>query len=293
MSDPVAVARRAYAEELRFTVRLRSAAVVEALATVPRERFVGPGPWRIKSPWDLAEYWTTEEADPCAVYHDVLIALDEVRGINNGQPALWAFLLDRLGIERGEEVLHLGCGTGYYTALIAELVGPTGRVSALELDPTLATKARANLAAWPRVSVENGDGASLSFEPQNLVVASAGATHPLPSWLDAVKPGGRLLFPLTGMNRSGGMLFLRRDALAPEAYAARFLCPAGFIDFRGARDAGVGQRLDAALTADRGASVRSLRRDRHAEDSSCWLHGEGWCLSHRVPSGAAPAKDSQ
>lgn len=113
MCDAVAVARGAYAEELRFTVRLRSSAVVEALATVPRERFVGPGPWRIKSPWDLAAYWTTEDADPRAVYHDVLIALDETRGINNGQPALWAFLLDRLGIERGERVLHLGCGTGY------------------------------------------------------------------------------------------------------------------------------------------------------------------------------------
>jgi len=142
MSDPLAIARRAYAEELRFTVRLRSPVLVEALAAVPRERFVGPGPWRIKSPGDLAQYWTTEDADPRAVYHDVLIALDEARGINNGQPRLRAFLLDRLGIERGEQVLHLG-----YTALIAELVGPRGRVSALELDPMLAEKARANLAA--------------------------------------------------------------------------------------------------------------------------------------------------
>src|SRR6201996_3284608 len=59
------------------------------------------------------------DADPRHVYHDVLIALDEARGINNGQPSLW----DELGIRTGEQVLHLGCGTGYYTAIAAELVG--------------------------------------------------------------------------------------------------------------------------------------------------------------------------
>src|SRR6516164_11775991 len=59
---------------------------------------------------------------PSHVYHDVLIALDESRGINNGQPSLWAYLFDRLDLVPGEQVLHLGCGTGYYTAIIAELV---------------------------------------------------------------------------------------------------------------------------------------------------------------------------
>ena len=70
-------ARRWYAEELRFTAKVSSPAVIDAFATVPRERFVGPGPWRIKSPMSLAEYWTTGDADPRHVYHDVLIALDE------------------------------------------------------------------------------------------------------------------------------------------------------------------------------------------------------------------------
>ena len=56
---------------------------------MPRERFVGVG-LRVKSPWSLAEYWTTEDADPRNVYHDVLIALDESLDLNNGQPSLWA-----------------------------------------------------------------------------------------------------------------------------------------------------------------------------------------------------------
>ena len=86
--------------------------MLNAVASVPREQFVGPGPWRIKSPMDLAEYWTTDDDDPIHVYHDVLIALDEFRGINNGQPSLWAYLFDHLDFVPGERVLHLGCGTG-------------------------------------------------------------------------------------------------------------------------------------------------------------------------------------
>jgi protein-L-isoaspartate(D-aspartate) O-methyltransferase len=123
MTDQLETARRSYAEELHFTAHLRAPAVVAAFATVPRERFVGAGPWRVRGPMDLAEYWMTEDADPRAVYHDVLIALDEARGINNGQPSLWVFLLDQFDIAAGAEVLHLGCGTGYYTAIVANLSG--------------------------------------------------------------------------------------------------------------------------------------------------------------------------
>jgi protein-L-isoaspartate(D-aspartate) O-methyltransferase len=64
--------RRWYAEELRFTARVSSVAVVDAVATVPREHFVGPGSWRIKSLMNLAEYWTTEGGNPLHVYQDML-----------------------------------------------------------------------------------------------------------------------------------------------------------------------------------------------------------------------------
>jgi protein-L-isoaspartate(D-aspartate) O-methyltransferase len=100
-------------------------------------------------------------------------------------------------------VLHLGCGTGYYTGIAAELFGSSGKVTAIEIDRTFAEKARAALAPWPNVTIINADGAGTSFDPADVIFASAGATHPLPAWLDALKPGGRLLFP---MGRS------RRDA---------------------------------------------------------------------------------
>jgi protein-L-isoaspartate(D-aspartate) O-methyltransferase len=281
LTDPVEAARLSYAEELRFTAHIRSPAVCAAFAAVPRERFVGAGPWRVRSPRDMSEYWTTEGADPRAVYHDVLIALDERRQINNGQPSLWAFLLDQLDIAAGEHALHLGCGTGYYTAVVAELVGLAGKIAAIEIDAGLAEKARTALKPWPQITVSNADGAALSFEPADLIIASAGATHPLSSWLDALKPGGRLLFPMTATRR-GGMLLVTREP--EEGFAARFLCQAGFIDFSGARDADISHRLAAAFARDWGHAVQSLRRDHHAKDRTCWLHGDGWCLSRRLPT---------
>ena len=285
LTDPIEAARRSYAEELRFTAHIRSRAVFTAFAAVPRERFVGAGPWRVRSPMDMAEYWTTEDGDPRAVYHDVLIALDETRQINNGQPSLWAYLLDQLDIGAGEHVLHLGCGTGYYTAVVAELAGPTGKITAVEIDAGLAEKARIALEPWSQITVSNADGSTLSFERADLIIASAGATHPVTAWLDALKPGGRLLFPMTATQR-GAMLLVTREA--EDSFAACFLCQVGFIEFSGARDPDTGRRLATALAQDWGETVQSLRRDNHAECRTCWLHGEGWCLSRRLPVAVRP-----
>jgi protein-L-isoaspartate(D-aspartate) O-methyltransferase len=290
-------ARRWYAEELRFTARVSSRAVIEAFATVPRERFVGPGPWRIRSPMNMDEYWSTADADPGHLYHDVLVALDETRGINNGQPSLWARLFDNLDIKAGEEVLHLGCGTGYYSAIAAELVGRAGQVRAVEIDAMLANKARVALAPWPQVEVIHADGAHTPFDVADVIVASAGVTHPLLSWLDALKAGGRLLLPMTtagiladgelstariALSAGGGpgaMLMVVRQAA--NEFGARFLCRTGFVHFQGARDQAADHRLAAALVTDWGGSVKSLRRDHHLKDETCWLHGDGWCLSRQ------------
>ena len=279
MTDPIETRRRFYAEELRFTTRMRSPRVEAAFAAVPREKFVGDGPWRLKSLWNMADYWTTDDADPKHVYHDVLIALDEKLGLNNGQPSLWAFLFDRLGVAAGDQVLHLGSGTGYYTAILAELAGADGRVTAFEIEPSMIARARIALAPWPQVVLIHGDGANGPFSPVDVIVASAGATHPLPAWIEALKPGGRLLFPMTVTRGPGGMLLVtRRDG---DEFSAQFLCAAAFYEFSGARDPDVSSRLAQALMGDRGAGVKSLRRDPHAEEETCWLHGDGSCLSRR------------
>src|SRR5204863_4889865 len=132
-------------------------------------------------------------------------------------------------IKAAEDVLHLGCGTGYYTAIAAELTGTAARVTAVEIDPMLAEKARAALSGWHQVQVSNTDGAQTAFDPVDVIIVSAGATHPLPSWLNALRPGGRLLFPMTAPPRGlGAMLLVTRQNKEGFA-AARFLCRAGFI----------------------------------------------------------------
>jgi protein-L-isoaspartate(D-aspartate) O-methyltransferase len=225
----------------------------------------------------MEDYWTTENADPRNVYHDALIALDEAHGVNNGQPSLWAGLFDQLGIMVGEHVLHLGCGTGYYTTIAAELTGPAGKVTAIEIDARLAEQACAALARWPHAFVLNADASSTSLDPADVIIVSAGATHPLAAWLDALKPKGRLLMPMTTDEQWGSMLLVTRSSL--DTYAASFLRPAGFIEFRGARDPEISRRLMAAFARDRGVGLKSLRRAPVEPDDTCWLAGDGWWLS--------------
>src|SRR6185312_2768355 len=101
----------------------------------------GPGPWSLFAPdrWDpLTErsgYVQTPNDDPAFLYQDVLIALDRRRGINIGEPSLHARCLDALSPKAGETVVQVGAGSGYYTALLAHLVGPNGQVVAFEIDP--------------------------------------------------------------------------------------------------------------------------------------------------------------
>jgi protein-L-isoaspartate(D-aspartate) O-methyltransferase len=281
MDNSLEAARNFYAEDLRFTARMNSPALFAAFASVPRERFVGPGPWRVLGP---EGFFTTEDADPRHVYHNVLIALDESKYINNGQPSMWARFFDQLGVEPGNQVLHLGCGTGYYTAILAELAGPQGKVTAVEIDPALAERARLALAPWPQITVLNTDGSSAQFDPVDILVASAGATHPQPAWLSAINPGGKLLFPLAPETGAGAMALLKRRST--DNFAAELSYGTLFIAFTGACDPAIAAQLAEALARDQGKPIKSLRLDPHNQDEACWLHGDGWCFSTHEPSGA-------
>jgi protein-L-isoaspartate(D-aspartate) O-methyltransferase len=271
-------ARHWFAEELRAIAHLTDERVVSAFAAVPRERFVGPGPWRI---FHLADrYWSTPDADPRHLYHNVLIALDEARGINIGEPMLWAYHLNRIGMKDGERVLQLGAGSGYYTAILAELVGPRGRVDAIEIEEPLAATARRNVELWPAARIRLGD-ASVPVEGEwDVIVAFAGATAPQAWWLDALADGGRLLLPMTAEGRRGGFM-LRVDRHGDDL-AARSVGWVGFYPFAGARTTAQEVALGQALNDPAGQQMmRRLRRDHHDADETCWLHGAGWCLSKR------------
>jgi protein-L-isoaspartate(D-aspartate) O-methyltransferase len=288
--DPIAEARRWFAEELRHTAHVRSAAVVDAFATVPREHFAGPGPWRILSSIRGRDYWTTDDADPRRLCHDVLVAIDETRGLNNGQPSLWASLIDQLDLKRGERVIHVGAGAGYYSAILAAIVGPAGRVVAIEIDPGLAMRAREHLRPWPQAHLIAADGfAHHADQPADAIVVNAGVTHLSLAWLDALQAdNGRLLVPLTGANWWGAFLMITRQAGSTVRYPARFASRTGIIPCVGGRDGDAEARLSVALGTADFTAIKSLRRAPEEPDDTCWLAGDGWWLSTAPVEDAAP-----
>ena len=289
--------RSFYAEEVRAVANLQNEALAEAFARVRREDYLGAGPWQIATPdsWQAITqsgsasagggYRTTPDADPRHLYHNVVVAIDPARRLNNGQPGSLAMWLDALELRRGERVVHVGCGVGYYTAIMAETVGPEGNVTGVELDPVLAARARSNLAHLSHVEVVEADGGAYDAGAADAVFVNAGVTHPRAVWLDSLTEGGRLILPLTvarGPEESGGGFMLRvwREG---GAYAARFISPVAIFPCAGSRDGGMNQRLREAMMRGNFASVRSLRRDAHESADSCWLHGDDFCLSQLPP----------
>jgi protein-L-isoaspartate(D-aspartate) O-methyltransferase len=274
-------ARLDFAERLRQAVGLRSAALVRAFAAVPREHFVGPGPWKIPVPPDLLTYRDTPDGDPRHLYDNVLVALDASRGLNNGEPAAQALWLDTLDLAPGERFLHVGCGVGYYTAIGAEAVSKDGTVLGVEIDPELAERARRNLSGYPNVTIACGDGSGLAGDSFDVILVNAGATQVQQCWTELLRPGGRLLVPLTvgisGMSAGlGQMLLVTRH---PRGYAARFASPVGIFHCAGARTEAGEALLKQAYVRGGEDAVQSLRRDEHLPDAHCWLHGARFCLS--------------
>lgn len=265
--------RRFYAEEIRFSANIGSPALVQAFARVPRENFLGAGPWKIASS-DLGlggtKYIETDDADPWHLYHNVPVALDTSRDLNNGQPAALAKWIDSLDLKPGDRVYHLGCGVGYYTAIMAEMVGGEGHVSASEVDPELADRASANLCSYSNVHVHSGDGAEFDPGPCDAILINAGVTHPHPAWVQLLKQGGSMVLPLTvafgmGMGANlgkGVMAKITREASGFSAtvvsFVAIYSCSSPAV-----RDPEIEKTLGKALGSGALFKMRSLRQDTH------------------------------
>ena len=278
--DDLRSARKRYAESIRQKTNLLSEHLVRALAEVPREDYLGPGPWKIMRFVFPLKYEETPDANPAHIYDDVLVALDQYRGLNNGLPSAVAGWLDVMNIQPGEHVVHVGCGTGYYTALIAHLVTESGRVTAIELDTQLADRARTNLRSFGQVEVVAGDATRYDSGPVDAIFVNAGATHPCPLWLASLKPSGRLVFPMirwaVGVAGWGVMMRIERTQ---TRFAVQWLGPCGYYPCFGAIDREADRRLGEALVKSGLTDARSLRVEGHDPEESCLLHGNGYCFS--------------
>jgi protein-L-isoaspartate(D-aspartate) O-methyltransferase len=276
--DRLADFRRVFAEVVVARADCRDPAIRDALTRVPRHELVGPGPWYFTEKGEVSE-----SSDPAMVYQDVGIGLARDRGIPTGLPSLHARCIAACRVKAGERVTHVGAGTGYFTAILAELIGERGNVAAFEIDAELAARARENLLRWPWVRVEPSPWVAPAPSSRDLVYVSAGVEELPLEWLRALAPEGRLLFPLVPRGEEGAVLLVRRTD-SETRFSAEFVCGARFVPCVGTENEELGKRLSEAFRRGDVRSLRSLRIGTEHADESAWVSGRGWWLSTRAAS---------
>ncbi len=166
-----------------------------AMAAQPRERFL-PAPQRRRASYD----------GPLDIGH----------GQTNSQPRTVSAMLELLDVRPGQRVLDVGSGSGWTTALLAELVGPTGSVLGVERVPDLVATGRANVEAarmpWARIrAAVTGVLGAPQEAPFDRVLVSAMARRLPDELLAQLGEHGILVVPV-----SGRMLRVERDDEVPD-----------------------------------------------------------------------------
>jgi protein-L-isoaspartate(D-aspartate) O-methyltransferase len=212
--------RATLGKRLRDTGSIRTDAVEQALAEVPREVF-------------------TPESTPLEVsYQDrvVVLSTDE-RGFPDStvsQPAMVALMLEQLDVRPGMRVLEIGTGSGYNTALLARLVGPDVDVVSIDVAADLAEAAASRLARLGiDADVRAGDGWAgvADRAPFDRIEATVGVPDLPPAWVEQLAPGGRLVTPL--WLRPGLELSIAWERGADGVLTSVSVSPCGFLQLRG------------------------------------------------------------
>ena len=167
---------------------LKRPAIIEAFQKIKRRDFL---PRDIK---DLAEI---NEALPIGY------------GQTISQPLVVAFMLELLQLKPGDKILDIGSGSGWTSALLAEIVGGKGRVVALEIIPELKEFGEKNVSKYN--FIKNGvvefvcaDG-SKGYEkeaPYDKILVSASAEEVPAAWKEQLKIGGRIVASIKDTIRS-------------------------------------------------------------------------------------------
>ena len=268
-------ARARYAESITRAAWATDPRIERAFATIPREGFLPPPPWTVFPP---GGFFKTPTSDPKELYDDVLVVLDARRGVNNGQPSLHAAWLGAVDPRPGETAVHIGAGSGYYTAILAMLVVPLGFVHAYEIDPALAEIAKRNLACLDHVAMHAESALGRPLPEADVVYVNAGLPAPDAAWLHALRPGGRLIFPWQPSGPGGVTLLVTRT---PGGFVAKPTLSAGFVACEGA---GGDPRSSPPVPADAIERTRSvwLKQERAPDETATAVYDEVWFSSAQV-----------
>jgi len=200
--------------------RIGSERVAAALHAVPRHLFL-PG------------------LQPEAAYRDEAIVTRRNEAgqpiSSSSQPAIMAIMLDQLDLAPGHRVLEVGAGTGYNAALISHIVGPSGEVTSVDIDPELVATAREHLASagFGNVTVACADGAAgdPDHAPYDRVIATVGVSDLAPAWFEQAGLGARIVVPLDVRGTQVSVAFER--AGPGGRWTSRSFAPCGFMRMRG------------------------------------------------------------
>ncbi|HEV2252926.1 MAG TPA: methyltransferase, FxLD system [Streptosporangiaceae bacterium] len=223
MNDELARMRERLATLVVTARRIGSERVAAALYAVPRHLFL-------------------PEQPPEAAYRDdaIVTKRDETGQpiSSSSQPAIMAVMLDQLDLAPGHRVLEIGAGTGYNAALISHIVGPSGQVTSVDIDPELVATAREHLAraGFGDVAVVCADGAGgdPGHAPYDRVIATVGVSDLAPAWLEQTAPQARIVVPLDVRGTQLSIAFERADPAVPGSpWTSRSLAPCGFMRMRG------------------------------------------------------------
>lgn len=153
--------------------------ITEAFRRVPRHEFV---------PTNLKDYAYADQ--PLPIGHGQTISA----------PSMVAIMLDSLELKQGQKVLEIGAGSGYNAALIAEIIGPQGKVFTIERIAELAEFGRANLRktgyGWVQVVVSDGTCGYKKEAPWDRILVTACAPEIPQPLIKQLKVGGKLAAPV-------------------------------------------------------------------------------------------------
>jgi protein-L-isoaspartate(D-aspartate) O-methyltransferase len=110
-------------------------------------------------------------------------------------------MLELLDVEVSQNILDVGAGSGYTTALLAELVGGKGHVLGVEVVPDLVALAQEHLIGYPQVDIALSHAGATDYPgaPFDRILVSAAATN-VPEWLiNQLLPGGIMVLPIGEM----------------------------------------------------------------------------------------------
>ena len=154
--DRLEAHRRFYADLVTTSAgAAKNERLKDAFASTPRERFVGPGPWKVFAGSNYVGLPQTTLRSSTKTSSWLLRRNAESTTVSL---VFIAISLAALNVKQGEKVPHVGAGTGYYTALLARLMGETGTVVAYEVEHDLVQNAIRNLSDLSNVTVQERSG---------------------------------------------------------------------------------------------------------------------------------------